>query len=1212
MDVDGTLLTGKFSAFGFQDGGGTSSTDAFDMRLAVTGGLLATAGTLSGGAPRPAYFAGSDIGLKITSEFSTFNNDFASSFSGGLKATLGPIEPDDNEPIPVNLGDYVWYDDNVNGIQDNGELGVEGVTVNLYVDANNNGIAEPNGADGGPIATDVTDSNGLYLFEGLYPGEYFVEFVTSTLPAGYALTGQNAGTDDAVDSDADQSTGLTEIISLGVVDDLTWDAGIYQLPVPAIDIEKLVRVFRETDIHLEKTVVGDDKTGDDKTGDDTTGDDKTGDDKTGDDKWGDFEHYLWSFAGDDKYGDDKYGDDKSDGDGGDDKTGDDKDGSGSSHFVVGDEVTFNYEVTTTGTVELSNVSIIDDNGTPDDGSDDFVPTPVTSAGFNVGDTDQDGKLDPGEAWLFMAVDAVQEGCYHNIAVAAGDDETGVTYLDADDASYVGVVPVTDTGDDSSCDDDKTGDDKTGDDKSDWNWDGFWYHFHTWATTDDKAGSDDKTESWTSFRTHISSWMYGDDKSGDDSYGGDDKTGGDSYGGDDKTGDDKTGDDKTGDDKTGDDKDCVGHDGDATISDIIKQSIMDQRMGVDADDPTGPVGATGDMVKFTFVVTNPGDVDLTNVVVVDDNATPLDNADDFNPTPMLDVNGFNVGDVNHDGALNPGEEWLYMAMGLVAPGQHTNLATVTGQDGDGNSVTDDDPANWYGLTNPGIEIEKTVVVPVGDDKTGDDKTGDDKTGDDDKSDCWHSFWGNVDSHYGDDKYTSPYSWSGYSWWGYGDDKSGDDKTGDGTTGDDKTGDDKTGDDKASFDVGDDIVFRYTVRNTGDVPLENVVVVDDNATPADNSDDLVALAVDANMDGFNDGDLNMNNLLDLDEEWYFEAAIVADQVGEFNNIADVVGTAAVGTPTTVTDADDATYWVNDKDDKVHIEAEDCTDKDSPWWGYSKNDGTDDKYMKTYNGSGSYYNAPPSGRGMRYSFNLDHSGQFKISGLVKAPSDSDNSFWVKVDDGNWVQWHTDVTGSQWEMQDVTHGWDKDQVKFNLGAGNHTIQIKVREDGTMIDKIEVTPIVTTTSTIFIDAADYSSLSGWWEVQVDENGNEFLTTDDHGNAYYNWVPWGQTASYTFNVDEDGDYRIFGLVNAESLSSNSFWIAVDGGEWIEWHLNVTADGAFEWQAVTDGFAQSDVLFNLDAGAHTIKIKVREDGTSFSKLAITNDLTIDAADLVDLA
>jgi len=117
--------------------------------------------------------------------------------------------------VPIrtaSIGDKVWMDANGNGVQDNGEAGASGVTVSLC-DAN-----------GSVLATQATNASGSYLFNNLAKGTYSVKF---TAPSGYQFTTQDAGGNDAVDSDAAVSTGKTANYTLATgQQNLTVDAGL--------------------------------------------------------------------------------------------------------------------------------------------------------------------------------------------------------------------------------------------------------------------------------------------------------------------------------------------------------------------------------------------------------------------------------------------------------------------------------------------------------------------------------------------------------------------------------------------------------------------------------------------------------------------------------------------------------------------------------------------------------------------------------------------------------------------------------------------------------------------------------------------------------------------------------------------------------------------------------------------------------------------------
>jgi hypothetical protein len=116
-------------------------------------------------------------------------------------------------PITGSIGDRVWFDANGNGIQDATETGgITGVTVQLKNSA------------GTVIATTTTNGTGNYLFSNLAPGNYTVVFPASI--SGAIVTIPNVGSDDNVDSDANQSTGETGVITLGAGQNITnVDAG---------------------------------------------------------------------------------------------------------------------------------------------------------------------------------------------------------------------------------------------------------------------------------------------------------------------------------------------------------------------------------------------------------------------------------------------------------------------------------------------------------------------------------------------------------------------------------------------------------------------------------------------------------------------------------------------------------------------------------------------------------------------------------------------------------------------------------------------------------------------------------------------------------------------------------------------------------------------------------------------------------------------------
>jgi len=230
---------------------------------------------------------------------------------------------------------------------------------------------------------------------------------------------------------------------------------------------------------------------------------------------------------------------------------------------VGDPVTWTYNVTNTGSGNLTNIVVIDDNGTPGNLLDDWSPT-------YIGGDDGDGVLEITETWIYQALGTAAAGQYANTGTATGNSG-GFPVSDTDPDHYFGSGP------------------------------------------------------------------------------------------------------------------CI--------------HIEKSTNGQDADTPTGPVITVGGAVLWEYVVTNCGNVPLSNVVVTDDNGTPGNLADDWSPTYI-------IGDTGNFGVLDLTEIWIYQALGTAAAGQYANNSTATGTPPVGSNVSDDDPSHYFGSApTPAIHIEK---------------------------------------------------------------------------------------------------------------------------------------------------------------------------------------------------------------------------------------------------------------------------------------------------------------------------------------------------------------------------------------------------------------------------------------------------------------------------------------------------------------------------
>lgn len=120
-------------------------------------------------------------------------------------------------PTPINVGNFVWHDLNANGLQDTGEPGVGGVTVQLW-----------NATKTALIHQTTTNSNGNYTLVAPLPGDYRVRVL---LPTGASFTTLDTGANDQIDSDINPTGtnfGFTNVYTFGsnLISITTIDAGL--------------------------------------------------------------------------------------------------------------------------------------------------------------------------------------------------------------------------------------------------------------------------------------------------------------------------------------------------------------------------------------------------------------------------------------------------------------------------------------------------------------------------------------------------------------------------------------------------------------------------------------------------------------------------------------------------------------------------------------------------------------------------------------------------------------------------------------------------------------------------------------------------------------------------------------------------------------------------------------------------------------------------
>jgi hypothetical protein len=135
-----------------------------------------------------------------------------------------------------------------------------------------------------------------------------------------------------------------------------------------------------------------------------------------------------------------------------------------------------------------------------------------------------------------------------------------------------------------------------------------------------------------------------------------------------------------------------------------------------------------------------------------------------------------------------------------------------------------------------------------------------------------------------------------------------------------------------------------------------------------------------------------------------------------------------------------------ESVFYEVE-CATHGSEWNVVEDSQASNGQYLTIKSGLNSSNAAPTKSEGsVQIPFTVSRNSTYYLFARVNCPSADDDSFWVKIDDGEFEA----ANGLR------TTGWDWVQLAVTeLAAGEHTLTLTYREDGALIDKIGITTYV-------------------------------------------------------------------------------------------------------------------------------------------------------------
>ncbi|MCZ7545787.1 MAG: pre-peptidase C-terminal domain-containing protein [Anaerolineae bacterium] len=277
--------------------------------------------------------------------------------------------------------------------------------------------------------------------------------------------------------------------------------------------------------------------------------------------------------------------------------------------------------------------------------------------------------------------------------------------------------------------------------------------------------------------------------------------------------------------------------------------------------------------------------------------------------------------------------------------------------------------------------------------------------------------------------------------------------------------------------------------------------------------------------------------------------------------------------------------------------------------------------------YGNPASSPDVLTYDFNITDPGTYVIYAHTKgnlanssSPTSYD-SFYLQIDDGSphspstpygYVNFND--LPLEWTWARVTHyvsSGNNVPMFFELDAGPHTLRIREREANTAIDAFVITndlayvppPTSCTAANPPILEAEHANIEGtMMQVGYDDtySGCSYVASIDQRGEYdgQGWI------EFEFDAPITGDYVVWARALGTDSSGDSFYVSLDRGYEYNFSLFQRLPDTPRWYRVRHSNAEDDtyssmnpVVFNMNAGRHTLRFRTREDGSMLDAIVV---------------